>query len=236
MPMPLPTLVVPEYECVLPFGQKVTYRPFLVREEKLLYVAMETGDQKEMVKAVKEIIKNCTSVKKVDTLATFDIEYLFLKIRAKSVGEISEFKLTCPDDGETLVDVEVNLDEVEVQVPDNHSNKVKITDEVTLVMKYPSIDTFVKTNLSENPGLEDIFQLAADCVDQIANGEDVEDAKAYKKAELIEFFEGMNSTQFQKVQGFFESMPKLKHTIEVFNPKTEVKSEVVLEGMAAFFA
>lgn len=236
MPMPLPTLVVPEYECVLPFGQKVTYRPFLVREEKLLYIAMETGDQKEMVKAVKEIIKNCTSVKKVDTLATFDIEYLFLKIRAKSVGEVSEFKLTCPDDGETQVDVEVNLDEVEVQVPDNHSNKVKITDDVTLVMKYPSIDTFVKTNLSENPGLEDIFQLAADCVDQIANGEEIEDAKAYKKAELIEFFEGMNSTQFQKVQGFFESMPKLRHTIEVFNPKTEVKSEVVLEGMAAFFA
>ena len=236
MPMPLPTLVVPEYECVLPFGQKVTYRPFLVREEKLLYVAMETGDQKEMVKAVKEIIKNCTSVKKVDTLATFDIEFLFLKIRAKSVGEVSEFKLTCPDDGETQVDVEVNLDEVEVQVPDNHSNKVKITDDVTLVMKYPSIDTFVKTNLSENPGLEDIFQLAADCVDQIANGEDVEDAKAYKKSELIDFFEGMNSSQFQKVQGFFETMPKLKHTIEVFNPKTEVKSEVVLEGMASFFA
>jgi len=236
MPMPLPTLVVPEYECVLPFGQKVTYRPFLVREEKLLYIAMETGDQKEMVKAVKEIIKNCTSVKKVDTLATFDIEYLFLKIRAKSVGEVSEFKLTCPDDGETQVDVEVNLDEVEVQVPDEHTNKVKITDDVTLVMKYPSIDTFVKTNLSENPGLEDIFQLAADCVDQIANGEEIEDAKAYKKAELIEFFEGMNSTQFQKVQGFFESMPKLRHTIEVFNPKTEVKSEVVLEGMAAFFA
>lgn len=236
MPMPLPTLVVPEYECVLPFGQKVTYRPFLVREEKLLYIAMETGDQKEMVKAVKEIIKNCTSVKKVDTLATFDIEYLFLKIRAKSVGEVSEFKLTCPDDGETQVDVEVNLDEVEVQVPDNHSSKVKITDDVTLVMKYPSIDTFVKTNLSENPGLEDIFQLAADCVDQIANGDDVEDAKSYKKSELIEFFEGMNSSQFQKVQGFFESMPKLKHTIEVFNPKTEVKSEVVLEGMAAFFA
>jgi len=236
MPMPLPTLVVPEYECVLPFGQKVTYRPYLVREEKLLYIAMETGDQKEMVKAVKEIIKNCTSVKKVDTLATFDIEYLFLKIRAKSVGEVSEFKLTCPDDGETQVDVEVNLDEVEVQVPDEHTNKVKITDDVTLVMKYPSIDTFVKTNLSENPGLEDIFQLAADCVDQIANGEEIEDAKAYKKAELIEFFEGMNSTQFQKVQGFFESMPKLRHTIEVFNPKTEVKSEVVLEGMAAFFA
>ena len=236
MPMPLPTLVVPEYETVLPFGQKVTYRPFLVREEKLLYLAMESQDQKEMIKAVKEIIKNCTSIKKVDTLSTFDVEFLFLRIRAKSVGEISEFKITCPDDDKTQVDVEVNLEQVEVQVPDDHTNKIKITDDVTLVMKYPSIDTFVKNNLSENPGMDDIFQLAADCVSQIANGEEVEDAKAYKKAELVNFFESMNSAQFQMVQKFFETMPKLSHTIEVFNPKTEVKSEVVLEGMKVFFA
>ncbi len=236
MPMPLPTLVVPEYECVLPSGRKVTYRPFLVREEKLLYLAMESQDQKEMIKAVKEIIKNCTSVKKVDDLATFEIELLFLRIRGKSVGEISEFKITCPDDEKTQVDVEVNLDEVNVIVPPDHTKKIKVTDEVTIVMKYPSIDTFVKNNLSDNPGMDDIFQLAADCVDQIANGDDVEDAKAYKKAQLVDFFESMNSAQFQKIQGFFESMPKLSHTIEVFNPKTEVKSEVVLEGMAAFFA
>ena len=236
MPMPLPTLVVPEYECVLPSGRKVTYRPFLVREEKLLYLAMESQDQKEMIKAVKEIIKNCTSVKKVDDLATFEIELLFLRIRGKSVGEISEFKITCPDDEKTQVDVEVNLDEVNVIVPPDHTKKIKVTDDVTIVMKYPSIDTFVKNNLSDNPGMDDIFQLAADCVDQIANGEDVEDAKAYKKAQLVDFFESMNSAQFQKIQGFFETMPKLSHTIEVFNPKTEVKSEVVLEGMAAFFA
>ncbi len=236
MPMPLPTLVVPEYECVLPSGRKVTYRPFLVREEKLLYLAMESQDQKEMIKAVKEIIKNCTSVKKVDDLATFEIELLFLRIRGKSVGEISEFKITCPDDEKTQVDVEVNLDEVNVIVPPDHTKKIKVTDDVTIVMKYPSIDTFVKNNLSDNPGMDDIFQLAADCVDQIANGDDVEDAKAYKKAQLVDFFESMNSAQFQKIQGFFETMPKLSHTIEVFNPKTEVKSEVVLEGMAAFFA
>tara|TARA_B100000131_G_scaffold203373_1_gene195294 strand:+ start:9916 stop:10620 length:705 start_codon:yes stop_codon:yes gene_type:complete len=233
--MPLPTLVVPEYECNLPSGKKVTYRPFLVREEKLLYVAMESQDQKEMVKAVKEIIKNCTSVKNVGTLSTFDIELLFLRIRAKSVGEISEFKLTCPDDGKTQVDVEVNLEEVDVVIPPDHSKKIRITDDVTLVMKYPSIDTFVKNNLSENPNIDDVFDLAADCVDQIATGEDVEDAKNYKKAELVSFFEGMNSQQFAKVQGFFETMPKLEHTIEVFNPKTEVKSEIKLEGMAAFF-
>ena len=234
--MPLPTLVVPEYECTLPFGQKVTYRPFLVREEKLLYMAMESQDQKELIKAVKEIIKNCTSVKKIDTLATFDIEYLFLRIRAKSVGEVSEFKVVAPDDNETQVDVEVNLEEVEVIVPPDHSNKVKITDDVTLVMKYPSIDTFVKNNLSEDPKLDDIFQLAADCVDKIANGDEVENAKAYKKGELLTFFEGMNNLQFQEVQKFFETMPKVSHTIEVFNPKTEKKSEMVLEGMASFFA
>ena len=236
MPMPLPTLVVPEYECTLPFGQKVTYRPFLVREEKLLYMAMESQDQTEMIKAVKEIITNCTSVKKIDTLATFDIEYLFLRSRAKSVGEVSEFKVVAPDDNETQVDVEVNLEEVEVIVPPDHSNKVKITDDVTLVMKYPSIDTFVKNNLSEDPKLDDIFQLAADCVDKIANGDEVENAKAYKKGELLTFFEGMNNLQFQEVQKFFETMPKVSHTIEVFNPKTEKKSEMVLEGMASFFA
>ena len=161
--MPLPKLSIPDYECTLPRGQSVTYRPFLVREEKLLYLAMETQDNKEMIKAVKEIIKNCTSVKKVEDLATFEIEYLFLKIRSKSVGEVSEFKLTCPDDEETQVDVQVNLDEVEVQIPSNHSNVIKITDEITLTMKYPSLDVFVKNNLSDDPGIDDIFKLAADC-------------------------------------------------------------------------
>ena len=161
---------------------------------------------------------------------------MFLRIRAKSVGEVSEFKVIAPDDNETQVDVEVNLEEVEVIVPPDHSNKVKITDDVTLVMKYPSIDTFVKNNLSEDPKLDDIFQLAADCVDKIANGDEVENAKAYKKGELLTFFEGMNNLQFQEVQKFFETMPKVSHTIEVFNPKTEKKSEMVLEGMASFFA
>ena len=236
MPMPLPTLVVPEYETVLPFGQKVTYRPFLVREEKLLYLAMESQDQKEMIKAVKEIIKNCTSIKKVDTLSTFDVEFLFLRIRAKSVGEISEFKLTCPDDDETQVDVEVNLDQIEVTVPDDHTNVVKLNDEVTLTMKYPSLDTFVKNNLSDNPGIDDIFKLAADCTESIAEGDELHAAKDYKKAELVEFYESMNSKQFQDVQKFFETMPKLSHQIELFNPKTEVTSTITLEGLAAFFA
>lgn len=234
--MPLPKLSIPDYECTLPRGQSVTYRPFLVREEKLLYLAMETQDNKEMIKAVKEIIKNCTSVKKVEDLATFEIEYLFLKIRSKSVGEVSEFKLTCPDDEETQVDVQVNLDEVEVQIPSNHSNVIKITDEITLTMKYPSLDVFVKNNLSDDPGIDDIFKLAADCTESIADGDELHQAKDYKKAELLEFYEGMNSQQFREVQGFFETMPKLSHDIEVFNPKTEVTSTLTLEGLASFFA
>ena len=141
--MPLPKLSIPDYECVLPRGQKVTYRPFLVREEKLLYLAMETQDNKEMIKAVKDIIKACTNIKNVNDLATFDIEYLFLKIRGKSVGEVSEFKITCPDDETTKVDVQVNLDEVKVQIPKEHTNKLQVSDEITITMKYPSLDVFV---------------------------------------------------------------------------------------------
>jgi len=201
----------------------------------LLYMAMETQNQKEMIKAVKEIIKNCTNVKNVNTLTTFDIEYLFLKIRGKSVGEVSEFKITCPDDEKTTVDVEVNLDDVEIQIPKDHSNKIKLNDEITLTMKYPSLDSFVKNNLTDNPGIDDVFKLAADCTDTIAEGDELHEAKDYKKAELIAFFEGMNSKQFGDVQKFFETMPKLSHEIEVFNPKTEVKSTVTLEGLAAFF-
>ena len=233
--MPLPTLSIPDYECVLPFGQKVTYRPFLVREEKLLYVAMESQNQKEMIKAVKEIIKNCTNIKNVNTLTTFDIEFLFLKIRGKSVGEVSEFKITCPDDEKTTVDVEVNLDDVQIQIHKDHSHKIVLTDEVTLTMKYPSLDSFVKNNLTDEPGIDDVFKLAADCTDTIAEGDELHEAKDYKKAELVSFFEGMNSKQFADVQKFFETMPKLSHEIEVFNPKTEVKSTVTLEGLAAFF-
>lgn len=234
--MPLPKLSIPDYECVLPRGQKVTYRPFLVREEKLLYLAMETQDNKEMIKAVKEIIKNCTNLKKLDDLATFDIEYLFLKIRGKSVGEVSEFKITCPDDEKTQVDVEVNLDEVKVQIPKEHTTILKVTDEVTITMKYPSLDVFVKNNLVDNPGVDDLFKLAASCTESIAEGEDVYEGKDSTTKELVEFYENMNSQQFALVQQFFETMPKLSHTIEVFNPKTEVTSPILLEGLASFFA
>jgi len=238
--MPLPKLSVPEYELELPTtNEKVKYRPFLVREEKILFMAMESQDEKEMVGAVKNIIKNCTNIKrKVEDLATFEIEYLFLKVRAKSVGETTSFMVTCPDDGETQVEVKINLDEVELEMDDNHSRKIMLDDSVGVLMKYPSLDTFVKLNLSseEAPSMDNMFELAANSIEQIFSGEEVWEAKGTPKKEILEFLESMNNEQFQMVQSFFETMPKLKKVLTVKNPKTEVESEVVLEGLASFFA
>ena len=233
--MPLPKLAIPEYELELPLtGTKVTYRPFLVKEEKLLYLAMESQDNKQMVKAVKTIIKNCTNLKSnVDNLATFEIEYIFLRIRAVAVGEISEFKITAPDDDETSVAVKVPLQEVDVQVPDGHDKKIQLDDKVGIVMKYPSLDAFIQQNMSENPTVDDIFEMAAKCIDQVYDEEEVYDSFSHKEA--LEFLENLNSEQFALIQNVFETMPKLSHTIEVYNPKTKVKSEVVLEGLASFF-
>lgn len=233
--MPLPKLSIPEYEMKLPVtGTNVTYRPFLVKEEKLLYLAMESQDNKQMVKAVKTIIKNCTNLKTgVDKLATFEIEYIFLRIRAKAVGEVSEFKITAPDDETTQVEVQVPLEEVEVLVPKDHAKKILLDGNVGVIMKYPSLDAFIQQNMSDNPTVEDIFELAATCVDQVYDAEEVYDSFSHKEA--LEFLENLNSDQFAKIQAFFETMPKLSHTIEVYNPKTKVKSDVVLEGLASFF-
>ena len=233
--MPLPKLSIPEYEMKLPVtGTNVTYRPFLVKEEKLLYLAMESQDNKQMVKAVKTIIKNCTNLKSnVDKLATFEIEYIFLRIRAKAVGELSEFKITAPDDETTQVEVQVPLEEVEVLVPKDHAKKILLDGNVGVIMKYPSLDAFIQQNMSDNPTVEDIFELAATCVDQVYDAEEVYDSFSHKEA--LEFLENLNSDQFAKIQAFFETMPKLSHTIEVYNPKTKVKSDVVLEGLASFF-
>lgn len=233
--MPLPKLVVPEYDCKLPVsGTKVTYRPFLVKEEKLLYLAMETQDEKEMIKAVKTILKSCSNVKDIEKLATFEIEYLFLKIRSKAVGETSEFKITCPDDNETEVEVELNLDEVQVVIPREHKKIVKINDQVKIEMKYPALDAFVDRNMKDEPDIDDVFDLAADCIDKVYDGD--ETYESFTKKEAKDFLGEMNNEQFQAVQSFFETLPKLSHTLEIENPKTGVKSEVVLEGLASFFA
>ena len=233
--MPLPKLAIPEYELTMPIsGTKVAYRPFLVKEEKLLYLAMESQNDKEMIKAVKTIIKNCTNLKnKVEDLATFEIEYIFLKIRGKAVGEVSEFKVTCPDDGETQVEVSVPLDLVEVVVPDDHEQKIKLDDTVGVVMKYPSLEVFVNQNMSDNPSMDDVFNLAASCIGQVYDDEEVYDSFTHKEA--MEFLENLNSEQFAKIQRFFETMPKLQYTLPINNPKTGVTSEIVLEGLASFF-
>ena len=233
--MPLPKLSIPEYEATLPVtGTKISYRPFLVKEEKLLYLAMESQDNKQMIKAVKTIIKNCTNLKtKVEDLATFEIEYIFLKIRSVAVGEVSEFKVICPDDDKTEVTVSVPLSEVGVDIPEEHNAKILLDENVGVVMKYPSLDVFIKQNLSENPDIDDIFELAATCIGQVYDSEEVYDS--FTKAEALEFLENLNAEQFQKVQKFFETMPKLSHTIKVKNPKTKVESPLGLEGLASFF-
>jgi len=233
--MPLPKLAIPEYEMTLPVtGTEVTYRPFLVKEEKLLYLAMESKDNKQMIKAVKTIIKNCTNLKsKVEDLATFEIEFIFLRIRAKAVGEVSEFKITAPDDDKTTISVEVPLQEVDVLIPEGHERKIQLDKEVGVVMKYPSLDAFIQQNMSDNPTVDDIFEMAAACIEQVYDTDEVYDNFSHKEA--LEFLENLNSDQFAKVQAFFETMPKLSYTLEVYNPKTKVKSEVVLEGLASFF-
>ena len=233
--MPLPKLAIPEYEMELPVtGTKLSYRPFLVKEEKLLYLAMESQDDKQMIKAVKTIIKNCTSLKgKVEDLATFEIEYIFLRIRSKAVGEVSEFTILAPDDEKTKVEIKIPLEEVQVQIPDDHTKEITLAEGVGVIMKYPSLDVFISQNMSETPGLEDVFKLAASCVDLLFDKDEVYDDFTPKEA--LDFLENLNSDQFGKIQAFFETMPKLSHTIPVYNPKTKVTSDLVLEGLASFF-
>lgn len=233
--MALPKLAIPEYECELPVSNlKVKYRPFLVKEEKLLYLAMESQKEKEMVNAVKTIIKNCTDLKaNLNKIPTFEIEYLFLRIRAKAVGEISEFTVTCPDDNKTTVDVKLPLEHIEIIQDEEHTKDIKLTDSVGILMKYPSMDLFIDQNLRDDPNIEDMFKLAAQCIDKVYDSDEVFDSFTLKEA--LDFIGDLNSDQFQQVQKFFDTIPKLKHDLVVTNPKTKVESTIPLEGLAAFF-
>ena len=236
--MPLPKLNAPTYELVLPStGKKVKYRPFLVKEEKILLLAMESEDEKQMQDAVKQILKNCILTRgvKVEEMAVFDIEYLFLNIRGKSVGEEVTLNLICPDDEETTTEITIDIEDIKVQKPDDHDNIIKLNDDVAVVMKYPSLETFVKNNITGDAGLETVFDLSIDCISQIVEGDDVYEAKSFSKKELLEFLESMDSTQFQSIQKFFETMPKLSHKVSIKNPKTGVESDVVIEGLQSFF-
>ena len=240
--MPLPKIATPSYELELPStGKTIQYRPFLVKEEKLLVIALESEDTKQITNAIKAVIRSCVLTKgiKVETLPTFDIEFLFLNIRGKSVGEDIDVKLTCPDDNETEVSVNVNLDDIQVEKPEGHSNRIKLDKNLMMELKYPSLNEFIKNNFdpndtTKNP-MEQSFELIGSCISKIYNEDEVWAASDCSKKEISDFLDSMNSTQFKEVEKFFETMPRLTHTIKVVNPKTKVESDVVLEGLASFF-
>ena len=238
--MPLPTIATPTYSLELPSTKKtIKYRPFLVKEEKLLVLALETESQKEITTAVKSVIKNCIQTRgvKVETLPTFDIEYLFLNIRGKSVGEEVEVNIIAPDDGVTQIPVTIDLDEIKVVENPEHNRQIKINDELIMEMKYPSLEQFIKNNFDVNESnFDQSFELIASCVGKIYSDDEVWSTDDVSKKEVIEFLEQMNSIQFKDIEKFFETMPKLSHTVKVINPKTKVESEVVLEGLSSFFA
>jgi len=238
--MPLPTISTPTYELVLPSSnRKIKYRPFLVKEEKILILAMESQDTKQIARAVKDVISHCILSKgiKVEKLATFDIEYLFLNIRGKSVGEDIEVMVTCPDDNKTQVPMSINVDTIKVHIDEKHTKDIVLDDVYTLRMKYPSLNEFIKTNFDnvDDMKVDDTFDLIASCIDQVYSEEESWASEECTKKELTTFVESLNSGQFKKVERFFETMPKLSHTVKVINPNTEVESEIKLEGLQNFF-
>jgi hypothetical protein len=239
--MPLPKIATPTYELVLPStGKKIKYRPFLVKEEKVLVLALESEDVTQITNAIKAILKDCISTRiKIDTLPTFDIEYLFLNIRAKSVGEALDLVVTCPDDNKTTVPVKVFIDEIEVLQDEDHSTDVNLDGNLTLRMKYPSLEQFIENNFefgdSQVSQLEQSFDVIASCIDMVFDKEDSWAASDCTKKELLEWLESLNSSQFKEIETFFETMPKLSHTFKVTNPNTKVESEVTLEGLSSFF-
>ena len=240
--MPLPKIATPTYELELPStGKKIRYRPFLVKEEKVLIIAMESEDQKEITNAIKTVISNCILSRgvKVEQLSTFDIEYLFLNIRGKSVGEQVDVLITCPDDEETQVPVTIPLDDIKVQKDPEHNRDIKLDDNLSMRMRYPSMSEFIKSNFSISDGslgVTESFDLIASCIDQVYNEEESWSASDCSKKELIDFIEQLSSKQFKEIEKFFETMPKLSHTVKVKNPNTNVESDVVLEGLASFFS
>ena len=239
--MPLPKIATPTYELELPStGKTIQYRPFLVKEEKLLVIALESEDNKQITTAIKAVLRACVLTKgiKVENLPTFDIEYLFLNIRGKSVGEELDVNIICPDDEVTEVSVKIDLDDIQIQREEKHTNQIKLDDKLMMEMKYPSLDQFIKSNFDfgDKNQMDQSFQLIASCIDKVYSEDEAWATADCTKKEVNEFLESMNSSQFKEIESFFTTMPKLSHTINVTNPKTKVESEVVLEGLASFFA
>ena len=236
--MALPKLTTPTYELEIPStDEKIKYRPFLVKEEKILMMAMESKKNADIVQAVKDIVKECTFSKiDISSMPMFDVEYVFLQIRSKSVGEVSKLKLLCPDDGKTYADCEVDLNEVKVQVDEEHTNKIELDNGVGIIMKYPTIDSFRESGI-QDINATNMLEVISTCILQIYedNGKKIFDPKDQTKKELTDFIEQLNTKQFKEVQKFFDTMPKLKHTIKVKNPKTKKESDIVLTGLNDFF-
>ena len=240
--MPLPKINTPTYELVLPSsGKKIKYRPFLVREEKILIMALETEDQKQSTRAGIDILSSCIITKgiKLDKLATFDIEYLFLNVRSKSVGEQIEVNVTCPDDEKTSVPITIDIDSIKIEKDKKHTNIVKLDDSLSLKLRYPSMEQFISTNFesAEESGneIKTTLDMIISCIDNIFNDEESWPASESTKKELGEFLDQLNTKQFKLIEDFFATMPKLTHTLKVKNPKTNVESTVKLEGLASFF-
>jgi hypothetical protein len=240
--MPLPKINTPTYELVLPStGKKIKYRPFLVREEKILIMAMESEEMSEITNAIVQILGDCIISKdvRVESLATFDIEYLFLNVRAKSVGETVDISVTCPDDNETKVDMTIAIDDIKIQKTRGHKNIIKLDDELSMKLRYPSLEQFVENNFEVSEGSSDVNQslsMINSCIEMIYNEEESWEASDCSKKELDEFIEQLNTKQFKQIENFFTTMPKLSHKVIVKNPKTKVESEIVLEGLASFFS
>ena len=237
--MALPKLITPTYELEIPStDEKIKYRPFLVKEEKILMMAMESKATADITQAVKDIVSECTFNKvKIDNMPMFDVEYIFLNIRAKSVGEVSKLKLLCPDDGKTYAEVELNLNEVKVHVGEDHTNKIELDNGMGMIMNYPTIDSFKDSGIRDI-NASNMLDVISGCILQIyeEEGKKTYDPKDQTKKELIEFIEQLNTKQFKDVQNFFETMPKMKHEITIKNPKTKKESKVTLTGLNDFFA
>jgi hypothetical protein len=233
--MALPKIAAPQYELTVPSTEEtIKFRPFLVKEEKLLLLANESDENNEMINAVRQIITNCTFEKlDIETLALFDLEYVFLKIRAKSVGEVVNLKLLCEDDGETYADVEINLDDVNIVWNDKHTNHIELTDDVGLMMRYPQFDLI---DMGGQGGeTEYIFKMIKSCINQVYEGDTIHERSDFTDKDLDAFIESLTSEHFQKLQEFFETMPRLKHDVKFKNPKTKKQNKMTLEGMQSFF-
>ena len=236
--MALPQVVLPTYELEVPSnGKKIKYRPFVVKEEKLLLLALESEDSKEIEKAVKTLLKSCISSRiKIEELPIFDLEYIFLQIRAVSIGDIVKMRVTCKDDDKTQVPYNLNLSEVKVVKPEGHSNKIMLTDDMGVIMKYPGMNDFISGSImGQAPTAEGVIDIIAGCIDQIFDGEDVYDSSTTTKKEFSQFLEGLTNSQFESIQEFFEGTPRLEHTFTVKNPNTGEDSEFTITGLSNFF-